>query len=144
MLTAVELRVEMLDGTAKHAPFQLDETSIEGHAAVHRREKAEGAFAPDIGRLDRGAVLQDRKQRKNRAFGKVSVFQMPARFADDRTELVFHLNQMGRNPRAAGGRQGAEQLIVLQNIFLTFGHNEIAELRGSVPSPARSIARQPM
>src|SRR5450755_4112351 len=102
MFAMFEFRLQKSDRAANHAALELNQTSIEGNATVHRREQAKGSFAPDVSGLDSRAVLQHGEQRKHGALRKIGVLEEAARLADDGTELEHDPLQMGRDPCEAG------------------------------------------
>src|SRR5450631_3436233 len=124
MFAMLEFRLQKSDRAANHAALELNQTSVEGNATVHRCEQAEGSFAPDVGGLDSRAVLQHGEQREHGALRKIGVLENPARLANHVTELEHHRLQMGRDPREAGSLHRAEQSIAPRSIaWLALGHN---------------------
>jgi hypothetical protein len=101
----------------------LHNAPVEGDPAVHCGEKAKRAFAPYVGSLDRGAILQNGQQRKNRALRKIGVLEKATRVADNVAKLEPDRLKMGIYPLAAGRLQGAKQSVALQIIIGScFGH----------------------
>ena len=123
VLTVLEFILEQLNRTANRMALELRNASIERDPAVHGGEETECAFAPDVGGLDCGAILQNRQQRQNRTLRKIGMLQNATRIAEHLTELEFDRLEMGIYPLAAGRLQGAEQAIAPRvMICVLFGH----------------------
>src|SRR5665213_810658 len=104
--------------------FELHDASVERNPAVHGGEQTEGAFAPDVGGFDCGAVFQHRQERENRTLRKIGVLEQPAGIADHLAELEFNRLKMRVYALAAGRLKSAEQLIGPQlMIRLRFKHS---------------------
>ncbi|MGI8569224.1 MAG: hypothetical protein ACR2KT_09255 [Methylocella sp.] len=112
----LEFRLQNLDRDAKQAALHLHKASIEGSAAIHRREETESAFPPDVRRLDRRAILQNRQQREDGAIREIGVLEEAARLAHDLAKPIFNSLKIGIDPRAAGRLKGAEQTIGMRNL----------------------------
>jgi len=62
VLAAPERGLQNLDLTPDHWPGKLHDAAIEGYPAMHGREEAERAFAPNVRGLDSITILKNRKQ----------------------------------------------------------------------------------
>ncbi len=115
--------LQQLDRTPGCVSFELHYAAVEGDSAVHGSEEAECSFAPDIGGLDCGAILQYGQQRENRALRKIRVLEEAAGIADHLTKLELDRLKMGLYPLAAGWLQRAQHLTSSEvTILLCFEH----------------------
>src|SRR5665213_2770619 len=120
----LEFRLQKINRAANHATLELNQASVEGDPAIHRGEKAEGAFAPDIRGLDGRAVLQHGEQREHGTLRKIGVLENPAGLANQVTEFEHDRLKMRRDSREAGSLHRAQQSIALRSIaWLVLGHN---------------------
>ena len=92
--------------------------------------KPERSFAPNIGGLDCGAILQNGQQRQDRALGKIGVLEKAACIADHLAELEIDWLEMRIYPRAAGRLQGAEQAIAPQIMIPVCFEHCVRSIRG--------------
>jgi hypothetical protein len=99
---ALEFRLQNLARDAKQTAFQLHMTSIEGSVAVHGREETERTFAPDVRRLDRHPVPENRQQRENCTIGEIGVFEGVTRLAYNVAKPDFDSLKIPKDPLAAG------------------------------------------
>src|SRR5450631_1387370 len=141
MFAMFKFRLQKSDRAANHAALELNQTSVEGNATVHRCEQAKGSFAPDVGGLDSRAVLQHGEQREPGAFRKIGVLEKTARLADDVTELEHDRLQMGRDPREARSlHRGVPAVVRLIN-WLAFAHNGFFKNAGENGSRSAPLLR---
>ena len=124
MFASFKFRLQQFNRAADHAALQLNETSVKGYAAVHGREETECSFAPYIRGLDCRAVLQNGEQRKDGALREIRVLEEATGIADDVAKLEVDRLQMRFDPLAAACLHGSEQLIAMNIISMSFGHNE--------------------
>ena len=137
VFAALEFRLQQFDRAADHAALQLNKTSIEGHAAIHGREEPECSLAAYIRGLDCRAVLQNGEQRKDGALGEIGVLKEATRVADDVTKLEVDRFQMRFDPFVVGRLHRFEQLIVINIILMSFGHNDTVESFSLEKCPGR-------
>src|ERR1700757_1332527 len=112
VLASLEFHSQNVTWNAKQAALKLHETSVKGGAAVHGREETERTFAPDIGRLDRRTVFQNRQQGEDGAIGEISVFEKAARLAHDVAKLNFDSLKIPKDPLAGGASKFSQYPIL--------------------------------
>jgi hypothetical protein len=100
--------LQQLDWASNCMTLKLRDTSVERDPTVHGGEETKCAFTPDVGGLDRCAILKHRQQGKNGALRKIGVLEKPPRIADHVTEFELDRLQMLVYPLAAGGLQRAK------------------------------------